>query len=88
MLFIQILQSFLCAQIFALNLQLEAALKCIVAEIRLKTLTIQCACPESDVSEQQRTQAAKGKNIHSTDSQAGRTSEPFPYQCQGDKRMV
>jgi len=56
--------------------------------MRVKKMTVQFASLESDVSEQQRTPAAKIKNIYGTGSQAGRTTEPFPYRCQGDKRIV
>lgn len=40
------------------------------------------------MSEQQGAQAAKHENFHSTNSQAGRTTEPSPYQCQGDERVA
>lgn len=31
---------------------------------------------------------AKPGNFHGTKSEAGKTTEPFPYQCQGDKRVA
>lgn len=37
-------------------------------------------CPVC-MSEQQRAQAAKPKDFHGTKPEAGRTTEPFPYQC-------